>query len=200
MWNIEKVMNEKKGPLFWVALVLISIVALIGALIMFALTNVSRSWKEEVKLANGSVIVVKRRTVRERFGELGHHGRVLKQELEYDKPGGVIRWVRDIDPLIFDFAKDKAYVVAYLSTGEECGRYGDPPNRFLAYELVGETWRAVQMTDLPDRLEFNLLQNSWNSGGGLITLAVKRREDFNPPDWFKKFDKNLQRPCPNYSR
>ena len=199
MWNIKKVMNEKKGPMFWVALVLISIVALLGALIMFALTNVSRSWKEEVRLSDGSVIVVKRRTVRERFGELGHHGRVLKQEIEYDKPGGAVHWVGDIDPVIFDFGKDKTYLVAFLSTGEDCKAYGYPANPFIPYEYSVGVWRRIEMSNLPDALAVNLLLNAWNSGGGLITLPIKRREDFNLPDWFKKFDKNKAHPfnpCP----
>ena len=170
----------------------------LGSLVMMG-CDVSRSWKEEVKLADGSVIVVKRRMVRERFGEIGHHGRVLKQEIEYDKPGGAVRWVGDIDPVIFDFGKDKTYLVAFLSTGEDCQRYEYPANPFIPYEYSAGVWRRIEMSNLPDALAVNLLRNAWNSGGGLITLPIKRREDFNLPDWFKKFDKNKPHPfnpCP----
>ena len=163
--------------------------------------DVSRNWTEEVRLADGSLIVIKRKMVRERFGEPGHPGRVLKQEIEYDKPGGAIRWSGDIDPLIFDLVSGRIVVVAYLSTGEECRRYGYPANQFMPYEFSNASWQPIQMKDLPDGLKFNLLRNAWNNGNqGLITLAVKHREDFNPPDWFKKFDKNQIHPCPNYSR
>ena len=163
--------------------------------------DVSRNWTEEVRLADGSLIVIKRKMVRERFGEPGHPGRVLRQEIEYDKPGGVIRWSGDVDPLIFYIAKDSIVVVAYLSTGEECRRYGYPKNKFMPYKLSNTSWQSIQMKDLPDGLEYNLLRSAWNNGNqGLITLAVKRMEDSNPPDWFKKFDKNQIHPCPNYSR
>lgn len=158
--------------------------------------DVSRSWTEEVKLTDGSVIVIKRKMVRERFGEPGHPGRVLRQEIEYDKPGGAIRWAGDIDPYVFDFANGKSYVVAFPNTGEECKRYGNPNPPFVFFEQAGGEWRRIYAKDVPDALEFNLLRNAWKNGNqGSITLAVKRMEDSNPPNYLKKFDKNLNLPC-----
>ena len=93
----------------------------LGSLVMMG-CDVSRRWKEEVKLADGSIIVVKRRMVRERFGEIGHHGRVLKQGIEYDKPGGTVHWVGDIDPVIFDFGKDKIRLLQHGVKRRRIGR------------------------------------------------------------------------------
>ncbi len=166
----------------------------LGSLVMMG-CDVSRRWKEEVKLADGSIIVVKRRMVRERFGEIGHHGRVLKQEIEYDKPGGAVHWVGDIDPAIFDFVKGSAYVVAFPKVYEECERYGFPNPPFVFFVESGGKWQRIYAKDVPSGLDFNLLQNAWNSGGGLITLPIKHREDFNPPEWFKKFNKDLNMSC-----
>ena len=157
--------------------------------------DVSRNWTEEVRLADGSLIVINRKMVRERFGEPGHPGRVLRQEIEYDKPGGVIRWSGDIDPLIFDFVNGKPYVVAFLSTGEDCERYGRPNSPFIFFERKENEWLRIYAKDMPDHLEFNLLRNAWNIANGRITLALKRMEDSNLPKYLKKFDKNLNLPC-----
>ena len=172
-------------------------VIVFGSMVMTG-CDVSRNWTEEVRLADGSLIVIKRKIVRERFGEPGHPGRVLRQEIEYDTPGGVIRWPGDIDPMIFDFANGKAYVVAYPQVAEECFRYGNPNPPFVFFEQMGSEWRRIYAKDVPDTLEFNLLRNAWNIGNGRITLALKRMEDSNPPNHFKKFDKNLNRNCAGY--
>ena len=166
----------------------------LGSLVMMG-CDVSRSWKEEVKLSDGSVIVVKRRMVRERFGEIGHHGRVLKQELEYDKAGGAIHWVGDIDPVIFDFAQGKAYVVAFPQVYAECQRYGFPNPPFVFFRELGPNWERVDAGKVPKGLEFNLLRNGWDAGGGLITFSLKRAQDVSPPAWFKKFNKDLNMAC-----
>ena len=59
-----------------------------GSMVMTG-CEVSRNWTEEVRLADGSLIVIKRKIVRERFGEPGHPGSVLKQEIEYDTPSSL---------------------------------------------------------------------------------------------------------------
>ena len=143
-----------------------------GSMVMTG-CDVSRNWTEEVRLADGSLIVIKRKIVRERFGELGYHGRVLRQEIEYDKPGGVIRWWGDVDPYVFDFANGKTYVVAFPRTGEECERYGSPNPPFVFFEQAGSggEWRRIYAKDMPSHLEFNLLRNAWNIANGRITLA-----------------------------
>ena len=185
---------KARGPLLGVGLVSILIV-LTGALIMFGL-NVSRSWDEEVKLIDGSTIVVKRHTVRERFGEIGHHGALLKQEVKVDKPGGAVHWVGDIDPVVFDFIGNKAYLVAFPVTGPECRRYGSPNPPFVFFEYSGLEWKRIRSEEFPEGFAFNLLRNSWyKDQPSLINLEMKQKRDWNPPEYFKKFDKNLKMNC-----
>lgn len=194
---IVKKILKANGPLLGVGLVSMLIVST-GALIMFGL-NVSRSWDEEVKLIDGSVIVIKRHKVRERFGEIGQHGSLLKEEITFNKPGGEIQWVGDVNPVAFDFAKGKSYVVAYLSTRADCRRYHFPDSRFIFYEHIGKEWQRIRAQEFPDGFTFNLLRNVWyEEQPSLITLEMKKQRDWNPPDSFKNFDKNAIDPCPKY--
>ncbi len=173
-------------------------VVILGSLVMMG-CDVSRSWKEEVKLSDGSVIVIKRRMVRERFGEIGHHGAVLKQEIKFAMPGSAIHWIADIDPVVLESVNGKHYLVAYLNTGEECRRYGYPDSRFLFYEHSGSDWRRIRSQEFPDGFAFNLLRAYWyKAQPSLITLDMKAQRDWNSPEYFKKFDKNAIRPCPKY--
>lgn len=191
--------GKKKGlfkglPLRSIVLIGIVII-LIGAVYMFGL-HVSRSWQEEVKLISGSTIVIDRRLVRERFGEQWLAGRVVKQTIKFDKPGGAIHWVGDIDPLVFDFVNGKPYVAAFLSTGEDCERYGNPDSPFILFEYANEEWHRIRADEFPDGLAFNLLRNAWWTGQpSLVTLAIKLDRDWNPPKYLTKFDKNLNKPC-----
>lgn len=152
-------------------------------------------WTEEVKLHDGRVVQVKRRT------ELTESGFPLQQrgfhkyhELCYAPMG--IHWKSKsaYNLYVFDIVNGKAYVKVPVDGCTECTLQGYPEADALYFEWHGGAWKKVDETPVLRALRFNLL-SATHAGGpyrnergevvpaetfdarGLITLAEKERRD-----------------------
>ena len=141
-------------------------------------------WTEEVKLHDGKIIQIKRRT------ELGSpnilaqtRGHPRYHELCYAPMG--IRWMSkpEYKPEAFDILNGKAYVRVPLRGCSSCMHHGYPETNTLYFAWDGRLWNKIAEREMPEQVRFNLLMKSnidddgSRDARGLITLADKDERD-----------------------
>jgi len=141
-------------------------------------------WTEEVKLHDGKVIQVKRRTGLSATGfPTAKRGGYRYHELCYVPMG--IHWksLPQYKPEAFDVFGGKAYVRVPLGGCTACMLHGFPATNSIYFVWSGSEWTKVDETQAPEGLRFNLLSATHGDDDGafdargLITLADKRKRD-----------------------
>lgn len=140
-------------------------------------------WMEEVKLHDGKVIQLKRRTeltssgfpVQKRGFEKYHEFCYAPMDI-YWKSHSRYR------PEVFDIVHGKAYAKVTITGCEECKLYGYPDTDALYFVWEGRAWRKIDYKEYPALLRLNLLTspveaNSANDARGLISVAEKEKRD-----------------------
>lgn len=140
-------------------------------------------WSEDVKLHDGTVIVVKRRI------ELGgavspaaRRGHPRYHELCYAEKGIYWRSKPEYEPELFDIVAGKAYVRVPLRGCSSCMLHDFPGNNAVQFVWDGNTWVKIDRKDLPPSLRFNLLSAPYGDdesydAKGHVTLLEKRTRD-----------------------
>jgi hypothetical protein len=142
------------------------------------------TWKEEVQLSDGRVIVVERETLRVPGGDdLAHGGsgsRPKERRIRFEYPfgsGQQVEW-RSIEmpsfdlpeiPLVLDIQQGMPYVMtaAYISDG--C-------NRYLKYVYVNGQWREEPLAEEFEAKPTNLLLMSGPNMPSFVDLATKVKD------------------------
>jgi len=162
-------------------------IGLVGATALFALSGCTSDeikWTEEVKLHDGRVIQVKRRTELTESGfPVQRRGFHKYHELCYEPMG--IHWKSKPEyPLyVFDIIDGKAYIKVPVTGCAECMLQGYPAWDAAYFEWNDGSWKKVDETPALRALRFNLLNRSHlmddgqADARGLITLAEKNRRD-----------------------
>lgn len=142
-------------------------------------------WQEEVLLADGTVVQVRREAHTLSNGlPVSRRGNTFKWSLEPEKLG--IKWEGERAghrPLTFDFVKGKPHVVVVSIDSSDCRAAGRGGLPLEAYSWSGREWKQTSVRDLPlDRLTVNLYSayrgvTAKDDASGFVSMAEKRAKD-----------------------
>lgn len=140
-------------------------------------------WTEEVKLSDGKIIQLQRRTELTESGfPVQKRGFYKYHEICYPPMG--IRWksMRGYQPDIFDIVDGKAYMHVPISDCEKCRLHGFPASNALYFTWEINRWKRIAHGQFPEKSEWNLLMSIKAAPGheqddphSLMTIADKER-------------------------
>lgn len=163
------------------------------------------TWKEEVRLSDGRVVVVTQKRRYEgvytghNFGKIPREAWLTIRLPEFGDQD--ITWHEKLGPLVVNIHQSKLYVVGWPPTAYEFRLYGkyDPPYRAFIYE--NRQWRAIPIETVPAAIyDVNLwVDNSPPNDTGFVSFADKAKEKRDPtlsnkykridPSYVSNFDK-----------
>ena len=158
----------------------------LGAMAVSACDGGVIKWTEEVKLHDGKIIQVKRRTELTASGfPVQKRGLSMYHEFCYVPMGIYWRSKPEYRPELFDVVNSKAY--AKVSLGHDCSRcmlHGYPETDALYFVWNAGTWNKIDYKEFPSELRLNLLltpdqANPQDDAHGLVTLADKEKLDMS---------------------
>ncbi|MDB5814510.1 MAG: hypothetical protein JWN23_1627 [Rhodocyclales bacterium] len=140
------------------------------------------NWKEEVQLADGSVIVVQRSAQAHGFGEMGGPGglRDLKESLQVVSSPYTMspQWNDIYAPILLDYdARNKEwFLIATFYMCEDWRRLGRPKSPYLEYRVREGKWTRVELDSVLVGHETNLLTgpNFIDGEPEMLRLSAKR--------------------------
>jgi hypothetical protein len=164
---------------------LISGASLASVLLIGGCGSDTRSWQEEVKLADGRVITVTQRRRYEnvydgqRSGNLSREFWLTFKLTEFDNQE--ITWHENLVPRVLNVYQGKLYVVGIPSTEREFRQYGNPNPSYLGYRHEAGQWQRIRFNEIPEAIyDTNLLIASELPGDvKFVSLARKADEIAN---------------------
>ncbi|MDB5801578.1 MAG: hypothetical protein JWL63_2517 [Rhodocyclales bacterium] len=174
---------------------LMSFVLVLSALLASACSGTKKTdWKEEVQLADGSVIVVQRSAQAKGFGEMGGPSglRDLKESLQvvsspYPMPPS---WNDIYAPILLDYdvSKKEWFLVATFYMCEDWRRLGRPKSPYLEYRVRNGEWARVSLDPKLFERDTNLLTgpNFIDGEPEVLRLPEKQKRRGNVAEDFKK--------------
>jgi hypothetical protein len=165
--------------------------------------NVDVSWKEEVKLADGQVIVVKRTAQGKALGEIGGPGgwRATRMTLEIDRPRLPTNppvWSQRWVPMLFDYDTQTKewFLVATFYTCVDWYDLGRPRLPYVQYRTRDGRWEEGPLDPRLFGRSANLLTGVSARGElGLVSLEVKERVDRGAEKTFRQVVNLWSNPC-----
>jgi len=154
----------------------------LAALALAACGFVDIAWKEEVLLASGQKIVVKRTAEGNKLGEIGGTGgwsasRMTIEIVDPKLPTNPPIWSEPWVPMVFDHDPDTKewFVVATFYMCEDWYSLGRPPLPYLQFRAHDGKWEQVPLDPKLYGRKANMLTGP-KSGGerGLVTLDNKK--------------------------
>lgn len=126
------------------------------------IANNDLRWMEEVKLSDGRIIQIERKTEITSHSGFPANSRGLYKAHEICYAPMNISWKSKgaYRPDIFDIVDGKAYVHVSLSAAAECMEQGNPIPNALYFVWENEAWRRITHEEFPTRSEWNLLYDS----------------------------------------
>jgi hypothetical protein len=148
------------------------------------------SWKEEVRLSDGSVIVIDRsqsyRRAREPAQKAGWLFDYATLEATLPPRARSVRWEGPAQPLVLDIDKaGQIYLLATMETFEGLRHYQVAEGTwYVGFRFDGETWMRVNLGEFPRGMSPNLLASTWElfikeqqAAGSLVPLSLKQTID-----------------------
>lgn len=135
------------------------------------------TWKEEVMLNDGRVIVVEQKKRADR-------GIAREAWLTISLPefsAQPIVWHENLTPLIVNVDSGRLYVVGYPPTVVECRHYSDPRPFYVGFVWGGRTWNQIPFEEIPESIYTTnmLIEGFPPSGTDLLTLEKKNSREVN---------------------
>ncbi|MDB5814509.1 MAG: hypothetical protein JWN23_1626 [Rhodocyclales bacterium] len=174
------------------------------ALLAYACNGAKKTdWKEEVQLADGSVIIVQRSAQAHGFGEMGGPGglRDLKESLQVVKSLNPIppQWNDIYAPILLDYdaGNKEWFLVATFYMCEDWYRLGRPKSPYLEYRVRDGKWERMPLDPTLIGRETNLLTgpNFIDGEPEMLRLPEKRKRRGNDADEFLKIQGNWHTTC-----
>jgi hypothetical protein len=159
-------------------LIAFAIIAVIfGGICYWIYSSDFHTWKEEVKLGDGRVIVAQQKRRLD--------GRVAREAwVDFtiagisDKP---ISWHESLLPLVINVSEGKLYLVAYPPSAVEQAKYGNPRLGYVSFRWADGAWKRIPFEEVPAAIyQTNML--IWpvpNDESRLLTVAEKNGADYN---------------------
>jgi len=173
------------------------VVGAIGTAVLWVVWSFSPTtltWKEEVALEDGRTLLVTRRVVMVRGGNLGERPDVEQERrLTFTHPttGQVITWENGdtfgsrVHPKLLDFDGDRPVLVTVAQSGGDYSLLGCPTPPYIVFRYENGIWNRIPITDLPRRfvwlnlypsVDKELLQGHHYFIGAAETTALYRTQ------------------------
>lgn len=140
-------------------------------------------WTEEVKLSDGQIIQVQRRTEISPHAGFPANRRGLYKSHEICYAPMNLRWksAGEYPPDIFDIVDGKAYMHVPIYDCASCMFMGYPETDALYFIWEGEQWKRIKHEEFPSASEWNLLLDSQatrkeDDVKGFLSLASKIKD------------------------
>ncbi|WP_310451294.1 hypothetical protein [Sulfuritalea sp.] len=140
-------------------------------------------WTEEVKLSDGRIIQVQRKTEIAKHAGFPANRRGLYKSHEICYAPMNLRWksVGGYRPDIFDIVDGKAYMHVPIAGCEECRLHGFPATGAHYFLWEGGQWKRIRHEEFPVASEWNLLWDSQSAHEeddvrGFLSLANKLKD------------------------
>jgi hypothetical protein len=176
---------------------IILLISLTGCLMNLAACSPYVSWKEEVKLNDGRVIVVEQK-------KLNQGGIAREAWLTINLPefsAQPIIWNENLDPLVVNIDDGKLYVVGHPPTPVETRHYGCPQPPYVGFVWENGTWIRIPFEKIPEQIyTANMLSDSFPpKETSLLTLEKKDSPELGRrptlPALLKRLDPKLGNGC-----
>lgn len=162
----------------------------------------TKSWREEVKLLDGRVIVV---SIKYRFEGAyngSNYGGVLRESwvtLKLPETGNQeTTWNEKLQPKNLNVVNGKLYIVATPMTTREYFLYNQPRPPYIGYIFDNKAWRRIPFNEIPVVMyDMNLSSGSVHSNpSGPVTLADKAKafEDPRVDKTYLRIDPTFENP------
>jgi hypothetical protein len=135
------------------------------------------TWKEEVKLNDGRVIVVEQK--KRPDGGIAREAWLTINLPEFSTQP--IVWHENLSPLIVNIDGGKLYVVGYPPTIIEENKYGKPSPDYVAFVWDHGAWNRIPFDDIPQQIyTTNMLIDGFPPKGiTILTLKKKNGPEMN---------------------
>lgn len=142
----------------WLAAFLLAILG--GGMSACATGGSGTSWKEEVKLHDGSTIIVDRSFSRGGLHEPGQGSPVKEQVLAFTIPGSdkTVTWKSEFSEdvgrsnfnlLVLDILNGTPYIVAEPNLCLSYNKWGRPNPPYVSFKYDGQSWQRIPLAELP---------------------------------------------------
>lgn len=114
------------------------------------------SWKEEVRLSDGRVIIVEQQRKYEGVYTGQDVGSVVRESWmtfklpEFDDKE--IIWHENLKPRILNVHDGQLYIVGVPPTGREFRKYGKPNPSYLGYKYNQKAWVNIPFSEIPEAI------------------------------------------------
>lgn len=160
------------------------------------------TWKEEVKLNDGRVVVVtqKKRCQGAYTGQ--NYAKCIAREAwltirlpEFSQED--IVWHEKLDPLVVNVHEGRLYIVGWPHTGAEFMIYGKPQPPYLGFVWMQGKWEKIPFSQIPDAIYSTnmLIESIPPEGTELLTLDKKDGPTVNGKQTYPNF---LRRIVPEF--
>lgn len=157
---------------------------LLGTLGAAACSNGNEiKWTEEVRLQDGKVIQVKRRTELTSGGfPVQKRGFQKYHEVCYAPLNVYWKSKPEYRPETFEIVDGNAYMKVALGSFNTCGLHGYPETDALYYQWTGTEWKQIRHDEFPANARLNLLQSpignvAANDARGVVGQGEKESRD-----------------------
>ena len=156
---------------------------MLSALFLCACGGEEIQWTEDVKLHDGKVVQLKRRTELSASGfPVSGRGFHQYHELCYAPLGVYWRSKPEYPPETFELNDGKAYVKVPLMSFDLCGLHAYPKDGALYFVWSGSDWERIEAGEFPKGSRLNLLQDpagTTQADGvrGTVAQAEKEKRD-----------------------
>ena len=151
------------------------------------------TWKEEVKLNDGRIIVVEQK--KHDIGGIAREAWLTINLPEFSAQP--IVWHENLDPLIVNIDGGQLYVVGFPPTPVEGRKYDCPQPPYVGFVWENLAWKRIPFEKIPERIyQVNMLADSFPPKGiDFLTVQRKTGEDLGRratlPPGLKRIDPKL---------
>jgi hypothetical protein len=156
---------------------LILLISLTGCLMNLAACSPYVTWKEEVKLNDGRVIVVEQKKLNQ--GGIARDAWLTINLPEFSAQP--IVWHENLSPLVVNIDEGRLYVVGFPPTGVEGRKYGCSRPPYVGFVWEKRIWNRLPFDKIPERIyTTNMLIESFPpKGTNILTLEKKNSNEVN---------------------
>jgi len=171
---------------------IIALLIFVGCLANIVSCSPYVTWKEEVMLNDGHLIVVEQK--RRMEGQIGREA-WLTMSLPEISPQPII-WHENLAPLILNIDEGRLFVVANAPTGLEQRKYGTPTPAYYGFEWKNGVFVRIPFKEISKNIYTTnlLLGGSPKKGESFIDIRTKNNYRFESPPYTSdllKLDPNL---------
>lgn len=182
-------------------------IAKLGLLLMMGASmsacSSTMTWKEEVRLHDGSKMIVKRYQLRKGSHEIGSGPPIKERSITFVLPGASksITWkdefTEDIGHanftlLALHILNGVPYIVTTPDLCMAYNKWGRPNPPYVIFKYVGMAWQRIQLSEFPEELKtINLVVNTYRED---YIKGFEDKTDFISSEAVKEINSSLTQP------